>query len=170
MELKAYIRMELDNLKRGVDRTLKDLTDAELKWRPAAGCNSIGLILYHCARSEDSFVQARLQNTKEVWEAANWCQKLCLPVTDGGAHYTVDQVNAFPVPPLKDILAYWDAVRTATLKYLDAMPLAKLDEKFKTPWGAEMNVAGVFALIVGHTSQHIGEMSYLRGLQRGMDK
>jgi uncharacterized damage-inducible protein DinB len=169
MELKAYIRMELDNLKRGVERALKDLTQEEINWRPASGCNSIGLILYHVARSEDSFIHARLQNQKEVWETQNWCQKLCLPVTDGGAHYTVDQVNAFQVPPLKDILAYWDAVRANTLKYLDTLTPEQFDKNFKLPWG-EIPMAGIFSLIVSHTSSHVGEMSYLRGLERGMDK
>jgi hypothetical protein len=31
-------------------------------------------------------------------------------------------------------------------------------------------VAGVLALVISHTSQHLGEISYLRGMLRGMDK
>jgi hypothetical protein len=31
--------------------------------------------------------------------------------TEAGAHYTMDQVNAFPVPEMKDLLAYYEAVR-----------------------------------------------------------
>jgi uncharacterized damage-inducible protein DinB len=169
MELKAYIKMELDGLKHGLDRVLKDLPQAELSWRPACGCNSIGLILFHCARAEDSFIHGMLQNTKQIWETGGWCKKMNKPVEDGGAHYTVDQVNAFEVPQLKDILAYWDVVRADTLKYLDSLTMEQMDRKIKLPW-AEMTVAGIFSLIVGHTSQHIGEMSYLRGLLRGMDK
>jgi hypothetical protein len=37
------------------------------------------------------------------------------------------------------------------------------------PWG-EFNVAGIFSIIISHTSGHIGEIAYLRGLLRGMDK
>jgi hypothetical protein len=169
MELKAYIRMELDNLKRGVDRTLKDLTQPEICWRPACGCNPIGLILYHCARSEDSFVQGTLAGQKQIWETGKWYPKLGFTLEDGGAHYTVDQVNAFKVPDLKDILAYWDEVRAGTLKYLDTMTPEQFDKKIKMPW-AEFPAAGVFSIIVSHTSSHVGEIGYLRGLQRGMDK
>jgi hypothetical protein len=88
---------------------------------------------------------------------------------DGGAHYTVDQVNCFEVPDLKDIMTYWAEVRKATIAYVDGLSEADFDKKVKMPWG-EFNVAGILSLIVGHTSGHVGEMGYLRGLHRGMDK
>jgi hypothetical protein len=167
MDLKTYIKMELDGLTHNVERTLKDLTAGDITWRPAAGCNSIGLILYHCARSEDHFVQATLLKQPQVFE--KWCQKMAKPLEDGGAHYTVDQVNAFVVPDVKDILAYWAEVRKATLAYLDRLTEADFERKIKMPWG-DFNVAGIISLIVAHTAGHIGEMGYLRGLHRGMDK
>jgi len=56
MELKAYIKNEFDGLKRVSTRILDTLTQQEMSWRPACGCNSMGLILFHIARSEDSFI------------------------------------------------------------------------------------------------------------------
>ncbi len=47
MDLKEYINMELDGVKRGIGRVLNGLTQEEIAWRPACGCNSIGLILFH---------------------------------------------------------------------------------------------------------------------------
>jgi hypothetical protein len=170
MDLKTYLHMELDNLQRNIERVMKDLTPQEITWRPASGCNSIGLILYHIARSEDGLINNALQGNKEVWETEKWYQKLGLPVTDGGAHYTVDQVNAFQVPALKDIFAYWAAVRVQTLKYLDAFTPEAFDKKVTMRHFGETPVAAVLSMITGHASGHIGEMSYLRGLQRGMDK
>ena len=169
MELKAYIHLELDGLKRGSDRVINGLSQWELGWRPACGCNSIGLILFHCARSEDSFIQGALAGGKQIWETADWYKKMNKPLDDGGAHYTVDQVNSYEVPDIKDLLAYWEIVRAGTLKYLEGMSAADFDRKIKMPWG-EFTAAGIFSLIAGHTSQHIGEMGYLRGLLRGMDK
>ncbi len=169
MELKDYIRREMEDLKKGVERTLNGLTQAEISWRPACGCNSIGLIIYHCARSEDSFISRDLAGRKQIWETSNWYKKMNMPLEDVGAHYTVEQVNSFKVPDLKDILAYWDEVRAATLKQLDSMTPEQFDKKVKMPW-AEFPAGAIFSLIFGHTSQHIGECSYLRGLQRGMDK
>ena len=53
MEMNELIQNGLENSKRVIDRTLDGLTPAELKWQPRPDANSIGLILFHCIRSED---------------------------------------------------------------------------------------------------------------------
>ncbi len=169
MEIKNYVQMELDGLKRGMGRALKSLNQDEFMWRPACGCNSIGLILFHTARSEDMFVQTRLQGKPQVWEQEKWFTKLNVAEAETGGHYTIDQVNAFPVPQAADLMAYYDAVRARTNEYVQTLTADAFDRKITMPWG-EMTVAMVFSLVVTHTSQHVGEISYLRGLQRGMDK
>ncbi len=170
MDVKEYVALELEGTKRGLTRVLDGLNQQELSWRPACGCNSIGLILVHTVRSEDSFVQARLQGKPEVWIAEKWHQKLNMAEADVGAHYTADQVNAFQVPELKDTLAYSDAVRTRTQNYLRGLNSDAFDKKIQTPRFGEVSIAFMFSLIIGHEHQHVGEISYLRGLQRGMDK
>ena len=170
MELQHYIGIELSGLKMAMGRALDSLTQQEVTWRPTSGCNSIGLILFHVARSEDSFIQGMLQEKPEIWKSEKWYEKLNLSAEEEGAHYTVEQVNAFQVPELSDIIAYYDAVRTRTKEYLRGMSLEELDKKVLFPNFGELPAATVFSVIVTHTSQHIGEISYLRGLQRGMDK
>lgn len=169
MELKEYIQNELDGLKRISTRILNTLTRAEVMWRPACGCNSMGLILFHVARSEDSFIQASLQNKPQVWESGKWYQKMNLTEGEIGAHFTIDQVNAFSVPDMKDILNYYEAVRANTLSYLSSLDPKEFDKSVKLRFG-DFTVAGIFALIVSHTAEHLGEISYLRGMLRGMDK
>ena len=161
--------MQIEGLDRGLKRVINGLTQEEIAWRPASGCNSIGLILFHLFRSEDSIIQDLLKGKKELWEAGRWYQQLNLDPKDTGGHYTVEQVNAFTAPALEAILKYGEAVRAATLAYVDALKMEDLDKTVKMPWG-EMSVAMMVSLIVEHAAQHIGEMSYLRGLQRGMDK
>ncbi len=169
MELKDYIKSELENVTRGSGRVLNGLTQDELHWRPACGCNSMGLILFHVIRSEDSMVNATLAGKKQLWETEKWYQKLNMAEGESGSHYTVDQVNAFNVPNLKDLQSYYDSVRTKTLEYLASLKPADFDKKVKLPFG-EFTVAGVLSIIVSHTAQHTGEIAYLRGLLRGMDK
>jgi uncharacterized damage-inducible protein DinB len=169
MEVKEYIRLELEGLDRNLKRVTDSLKQEEIGWRPASGCNSIGLILFHVAKSEDSFVQKMLQDKQEIWETDEWYKKLELDAKEAGAHYTVEQVNAFCAPKLDAVMEYTAAVRAQTLACLDAMKPADLERKIKVPWG-EMPAVMVFSIIVGHASQHLGEISYLRGLQRGMDK
>jgi hypothetical protein len=169
MELKEYIKGELDGLKRNLTRVLDKLSQQELMWRPASGCNSMGLILFHIARSEDSFVQTRMQEKPQVWDSGKWYARLNMAENEPGSHYTCEQVNAFVVPNLKDLMEYYEAVRARTLEYLSTLPAEAFDRKVKLPFG-EFTVAGIFSLIVGHTSEHVGEISYLRGMLRGMDK
>jgi uncharacterized damage-inducible protein DinB len=169
MDVKDYIRMEIEGLEHGLKRVLDGLKQEEIVWRPASGCNSIGLILFHLFKSEDSFIQVHLKGKKELWETGRWYQQLNLDPGEAGAHYTIEQVDNFPVPALESILRYGAAVRTATLDYVKALQPAELEKVLKMPWG-DMPVAMLLALTAGHASQHIGEISYLRGLQRGLDK
>jgi uncharacterized damage-inducible protein DinB len=169
MELKEYISGEFENLARQTHRFVDGLTHQELSWRPACGCNSMGLILYHISRIEDVFIQDRVQGKPEIWKAEKWYSRLAKPENDTGSHYTVDQVNAFTVPEVKDLVDYYDAVRSMTLDCLKFLPEVEYYRKVTMRLG-EMTIANVLALTVSHTAQHNGEISYLRGLLRGMDK
>jgi len=170
MELKEYILMELEGVKRSLGRVTGSLKQNEITWRPSCGCNSIGLILFHMIKSEDSFIQARLRGKPELFESEKWYQKLNLAVDESGAHYSIDQVNSFPVPELKDLMAYAEAVYNSTVAHLKGMQPADFDKKITMPFFGEMPAAAIFNILVSHAAQHIGEISYLRGLQRGMDK
>ncbi len=169
MELKDYIKSTLERSKGGLTRVLNTLTQDELAWRPACGCNSMGLLLFHIARSEDNFVQSTLQGNPQIWESEKWCDKLGMNEDETGSHYTIDQVNEFTVPDMNGLLAYYDEVRTKTLDYLENLAPDDFDRKVTTPF-AELTVAGIYSIIVSHTAQHTGEISYLRGMLRGMDK
>jgi hypothetical protein len=67
MELKDYLLIELDGLERQLKRVTDGLTHTEVCWQPDRGCNSIGLILYHMARSEDMFVQPAPTIRRRRW-------------------------------------------------------------------------------------------------------
>ena len=190
MEAKELIQTGLGNVKRLIDRTLDGLTPAEIKWHPRPDANSIGLILFEIARSEDSSVQSRLQGKPQLWESEKWYQKLSKNLSDTGGHYTTEQVAAFVVPDLKDLLAYTEAVRKRTLEYLKDLKPGDFDRKVELPPMApapkdvpagtpnppsmspfrDMTVGSMLMMNVTHFAQHAGEISYLRGLQRGMDK
>lgn len=170
MELKDYLNIEFDGLERVAKKVLDGLNQNEVIWRPACGCNSIGLILFHLARSEDSFVQAQLKKKPEIWETGKWYIKLNVAKNEAGAHYTVEQVNAFPVLKFEDLMAYYYTVRSQTREYIKVMTPESFDKTVNMPHFGDITVAGIISIVVAHAAQHIGEISYLRGLQRGMDK
>ena len=186
MEMKELIRDGLANTKRILDRTLDSLTPAELKWQPRPDANSIGLILFHSIRAEDSSTHM-LQSKPQLWESEKWYQKFNKAINDGGAHYTAEQVAAFVIPDFKELLVYAEAVRKDTLEYLAGLKPEDFDRKvslppppvpMSTPAGSSALphppfnpiVGSMLLMLVTHLAEHAGEISYIRGLQRGMDK
>ncbi len=186
MEVKEFVQNGLENIKRVIDRTLDTLTPEELKWQPRPDANSIGLILFHMIRSEDSSIHM-LQGKTQLWETEKWYQKFNKAVNDGGAHYTAEQVAAFVVPDFKELLSYAEAVRKITIEYLKGLKPEDLDRKIELPpppapaAGTEGRpvpprppfnpiVGSILLMLITHLAEHAGEISYIRGLKRGMDK
>lgn len=187
MEAKRLIQSGFENVTRATDRALEGLTAAELTWQPKPDANSIGLILYHMTRSEDRYIQFMIQQKTTIWETEKWYDKLGKEKTDTGGRYTAEQVASFRVPNLKDLQEYRTAVRQKTFEFVNTLTPEKLDIKVELPpMGPPPGAVGQsgpprprpFEPIVGsllmhtltHLAEHAGEISYLRGLQRGMDK
>jgi hypothetical protein len=169
METKEFIAMVLERLDSDLAHVLDGLTQTEVAWRPAHSYNPISLILMHAARSEDFFVQELMRHQPQVWEKSKWYLRFNLPVEERVRHYNEEQVNAFVSPDLAEMRNYYTEVRKETLGYLASLTPKVFFQEVKTPRG-NTTVAGFFANIINHTAQHLGEMSYLRGLQLGMNK
>jgi uncharacterized damage-inducible protein DinB len=170
METRDFIKGALDQVKRSTVRAVDGLSHYELTWRPGPECNSIGLILFHEARFEDSFVQGRILGKPQVWESEKWYEKFNMPASESGSGYTAEQIAAFRVPELKDLLGYADAVRAKILEYLKTAPSNEFDRTINMPRFGDVTVGALFTLVVAHQAQHAGEIAYLRGIQRGMNK
>jgi uncharacterized damage-inducible protein DinB len=170
MEMKDFIKGALDRAKQGTTRAVDGLSHNELIWRPGPECNSIGLILFHQTRFEDSFVQGRIVGKPQVWESDKWYEKLNMPASESGSGYTTEQLAAFRVPELKDLLGYADAVRAKTLEYLKSAPNNEFDRVINMPRFGDVAVGVLLTLVIVHMAQHAGEIAYLRGIQRGMNK
>jgi hypothetical protein len=170
MELRDFIQAELDRVKQATMRTLDGLSQQEVSWHPNPDTNSIGLILFHQARYEDMMIQSRLQSKTQVWEAEKWYETLNLPASETGSGYTAEQCAAFRVPELKDLMAYAEAVRSHTVEYLKTTTPEAFDKRINMPRFSDVPLGSVFALLLVHMAQHAGEISYLRGLKRGMNK
>lgn len=170
MEVKDYIKTELDRIKQATMKALDGLSRQELAWRPGHQANSIGLVLFHNIRYEDLFVQTRVQGKPQVWESEKWHQKFNLPIGDVGSGYTAEQIAAFPVPEGKELLAYADVVRSQTLDYLQNMTPDGFDVVINTPRMGDIKTGAYLSHLLVHMAQHAGEMAYIRGLMRGMNR
>ena len=170
MDLTSFIEQTLDECKRRLYRTLQGLTPAELAWQPGSEANSISFMVWHVARVEDRWLHRFAQDTTEVWERDGWYQRCGLP----------EHVASFPHPDLKDLQSYFDAVRQETLTYLRGVDARDLDVHPQRipfpevsggrPLPDDFTIGRMFRQLIGEENQHFGQIAYLRGLQRGLDK
>ena len=171
MAIGSFILDILNHTQQAMTTAVDGLIPDELAFQPDKEANSIGFILWHQARAEDSLVQGMIQQKPQVWTSEKWYQKMNLSEdpSDDGWGYTAEQVAAFPVPELKDLLSYAEAVRSRTVEFLQGMTPDRFDEVIKTPFG-ELTIGQVFSLTMCELNQHTGQIAYLRGLQRGLNK
>ncbi len=172
MKTSDFILNMLDRIQNAQMTAVDGLSHEELAWRPGAEANSIGFILWHQTRVEDILVQGMIQRKPQVWVTDKWAEKLNLSekLQDTGYGYTAEQVSAFPVPQLDDLLGYARATRAKTVEYLKAVAPDEMDKVIKTPVFGDIPIAQVFIILLGDTIQHTGQIAYLRGLQRGLNK
>lgn len=166
---KGFIKLVLEDLQRSLDTVLDGLTQAEVAWQPTQSLNSIGLILFHTARSEDFFIQELVRRQPQVWEKDKWFEKFKFTREERGRHYTAEQVKAFVPPDIAELKTYNASVRAHTLEYLEELTPEEFHRVVTTPRG-ERTVAGFLSSIITHAAQHTGEISYLRGMQRGLNQ
>lgn len=170
MELAAFIQAAMDRAHQANQRVITGLTQEEIAWQPNPEANSIGLILLHGARSEDSIVQARMRNKPQIWETGKWYEKLHCTAAETASGYTAEQVAAFRPPDVKNIMAYWEAVRTETREYLKSMDAEDFEKKVTFGRMGEVTLAALCTILIVHAGQHAGEIGYIRGLKRGLNK
>lgn len=169
--LNQFIQDSLDQEYQLLTEVVQDLTAAELAWQPGPQSNSIGWTLWHMQRVEDMWVQFFAQRRAELWERDGWHERFGLPTRDTGFGHTPEQVAGWPSLDLNALLQYGEAVRAGTLEFLRGLDPAGFAA---TPWSDRPNmwwhdfpVGGMFRQIIGELYQHLGQIAYLKGIQRG---
>jgi hypothetical protein len=180
MELKNFIERALDALQQHYYGVLKGITASELAWQPGPKANSIGFIFWHVTRVEDRLVVRFAQGKPEVWIRDGWHQRWGIPSETTGLEYPPEQVESFPVPELTEMQAYFEAVRQETRTYLQTIDANGFEDRpLGTPYPESSRavaffqnytVGNMFCQLIGEANQHLGQVAYLRGLQRNLDK
>ena len=181
MKLNDFIEQCLEDYRRRVYAATAPLTEEEMHWRPDDESNSIAFIIWHTARVEDRLINVFARGVEEVWARDGWSDKMSIPEGDHGVNYTLEQVAALPPITKEQLKDYFDAVREETLPYLQSLS----DEDFdvvpedRTPFPeipasaryfSGRSVGGIFRQLIGEEDQHLGQVSFIRGLKRGFGK
>jgi hypothetical protein len=169
MQSQDLIQFQFDFMRKSLRTVLDGLTAEEMSWRPGEA-NSIAFILFHITRSEDLNIQTRMQGRQQVWVTSKWYDKFGLAADETSFGWTEERLAAFKFPEPKTMLAYSDAVRKETEAFFTDLTPESLERIINVSYLGDIPAGRQLARMVVHISGHIGEISYIRGLKRGLNK
>ncbi|MCL0102086.1 DinB family protein [Dehalococcoidia bacterium] len=172
MSVKEFIRDSLALTRKDLLENVRDLDPEELQSRVVPHVNPIAFLLWHLARVEDGWIQRPVQRRDHLWLTNGWHRKFEMPEDqrDIGHNYSVEQIDAFKTPSLDLLLGYLEEARGATLAFLDLWDPDTDQREVRTIWGSIIGVADVFKILLWEINQHAGQIAYIRGLLRGLQR
>lgn len=140
------------------------LTDEITVFRPDPEANTIGWLIWHTSRIQDSHI-AEAAGSEQVWVSQGWVDNFSLPFAWDATGYGHDssQVGAVQVPP-ELLVRYYAAVSEATARYLQRLDDAELGRVVDLNWDPPVTVAVRLVSVLSDCLQHIGQAAYVRGL------
>ena len=169
MDFKEIIGMALNEYMEELRKAVDGLTPEERRFQPSPEAHHIDFAVWHMARVEDEWVQRFAQRTETVWQREGWHNKLGLPEKGSGFGYAAEQVAELPQFDFEGLMAYYDSARRETLRYLDKLSAEDLDSCPHQERRPGYTVGKMFSHVIVEESQHVGQVAYLRGLQRGIN-
>jgi len=161
------IRSGLEEYLQALQRAIEGLTPAEAHWQPTLHTNHIAWLVWHMARVEDRWINRNLRGTTEVWTTDGWADRFRMDPESNGFGQTIEDVRAMPEVPLTDLMAYFDAVRAVTRRYLDQATDEDLAREYSHPRMGVITGAWIVGHILVEESQHTGQVALIRGMMRG---
>lgn len=180
MDLRQYLTLQYMTAHVVIDQQiLPDVTQEQMRARPAAGGNSVAWILWHATRCEDVAVNAMVRGTAQVLGEPGFAGAAGLNDLRIGTGLDDSEVESFSASvDIDALLRYRRAVRRETLSWLAVCDLASLDDKpdldarlsvlgplwpegdawVRDTWATFTNAIFVNWLASGHTLVHLGEM------------
>lgn len=151
------------------------LTPEQMTWQPEGHDTSIAFAIWHAYRAEDDLLHGLVVKRPTVFASGEWAARL--PVADRGATpfgngFSREQIGRLRLDA-GELCAYADAVGESLMTWLSSASEAELRSEVRLPFfaGVYPNMEAMTALdamtffAVGHTSEHLGEVQMLKGMQ-----
>ncbi|KUL42265.1 mycothiol transferase [Actinoplanes awajinensis] len=165
MDAKGLLEDAYGRLPDLVGTAIRGLTPEQLRWAPQPGANSIGWLVWHLTRVQDSHL-AEVLGAEQVYVDGGWAARFGRkpdPSDTGYAHTAADV--AAVVPESSEALTdYYQAVHERTMVYLGGLTDADLDRVVDRRWDPPVTLGTRLISVYDDDAQHAGQAAYVRGL------
>ena len=141
------------------------LTPEQLVTSPEPGANTVGWLVWHLTRVEDSHV-AELLEAPQLWADGPWAATFGLPADpdNSGYGHGAEDVAAVRPESVEAVLGYYRAVRERTSEYLATLTPDALDRIVDRRWDPPVTLGVRLISIADDEIQHAGQAAYARGI------
>jgi len=148
-----------------VHRAVHGLTPEQLRYAPAAGANSIGWLVWHLTRVQDSHI-AELLDEEQVYVTGDWAPRFGFKPgsSDTGYGHSPAQVAQVTPESWETLTGYYQAVHERTLGYLGGLTGEDLDRVVDENWDPPVTLGVRLVSVYDDDAQHAGQAAYVRGL------
>ncbi len=147
-------------------RAAVDGLDADqLALRPGGSANSIGWLVWHLTRVEDSHF-AEAFGHDELWLTRGFAERWGLPLDhdDTGYGHSSAEVDAVRVDSAQQLLEYFDAVHALAEDLVTGLDDERLAHVVDERWDPPVTLLVRLVSVIDDAVQHAGQAAYARGI------
>lgn len=149
-----------------VAEAVEGLSPQELTVQPEPGSNTIGWLVWHLTRVQDSHL-AEVMGTDQIWVGGEWHQRFGLteadPSNTGYGHTAAEMAEIRP-ESAEALLEYHRVVADRTREYLRTLTEEDLDRIVDRRWDPPVTLGVRLVSVADDDIAHAGQAAYLRGL------
>jgi hypothetical protein len=153
-----------DRVREIVTQAVTGLDEDQLGYRPDPDANSIAWLTWHLSRVQDDHI-ADVAGAQQIWIAAGWVERFRLPFSVDSIGFGHGSADVAAVRASAEMLTgYQDAVQRATVDYVRSLDDDDYERVVDERWDPPVTLAVRLLSVLGDTTQHAGQASYVRGL------
>ena len=170
IDFRDVVKLGLAEYMDDLEKALEGLTPEERRFQPGPESHHIDYTVWHMARVEDGWMNRGIRREPQVWNRDGWQEKLGLPEADNGFGYTAEQVANLPIFDLDELMNYYGSVRADALRLIDGLSNEDLEKVPNPQRNPDYTIANILSHLLIEEAEHVGQIAYLRGIQRGLGK
>lgn len=165
MDALTILRQQFQECNQWLEATMAGVTAEQAHWKPAGSANPLGATYAHALMTQDFVANMAIQGGAPL-AMTTWANKVGISEPPPSEEITAwAQWARLVQVDLEALKAYGQAVTASVDQMLTSLTDTELTRNVTTPFGTSTVQFLISNAIIGHTHNHTGEISCLKGLQ-----